>query len=356
MLKHFSIRALSLLCVLLAMFSCACAEPEIILPDEYILSGTLPVYCAVERDFTQLVDPAFINQSGAMETFSGKHHYTAITFHDEAQLEWDKNSLYYQTYDGTCEITHELERGEKVVSTYPQPDMRNAASTLASWMVYGWPVTHEVYALESAALTHITLDEAKNRVEQLFAHLKLEDYVCENAIDMSLKRIQEMGAKWNQLIQDGHMFNNPILDYSAATTQDEGYFLIYNRFGPDGDNAGQFRASFYVAANGFGYFNIHDQYAVGEVCETPEKLVSWQTVMASLPKELKASRMALELETVSHIRLTWNLVRNKETASGLAFTPVWVINFNCKSDEENFDHLYATFSAVDGRLIDGNWI
>ena len=354
-MKHL-IRTLALLCILLLTASCAFAEPEIIVPDTYTLSGTLPVYAAVARDFTQVVNPAHINQSGTMETVTGKHDYTCITFHDEAKLEWDQNSLYYQTYSGTCEITYELERGEKVVSVQPKPDMRNAACNLAGWMVYGWPVTHEIYPLKATALTQITLDEAKNRVEQLFSQLGMEGYVCETALDMSLERIQEMGARWNQLINDGHMLNNPVLDYSTAAVQDEGYFLIYNRFGSDGDDASQFRASFFVTADGIASINIHDPYAVGNALETPEKLVDWQTVLSALPGELKASRMALELDTVSRIRLTWNLVRSKEAASGLAFTPVWVISFNCRSAEENYDHMYAAFNAINGRLIDANWM
>lgn len=356
MIKQITVRILSLLCAVLAI-SPACAEPEIIVPDEYTLSGTLPVYAAVERDFLQIVQPEFINPSGAKEIVTGKHSYTCITFSDEAQLEWDKNSLYYETYDGTCEITYELAMtGEKVTTTQPKPDMRNAARTLASWMIHGWPVTDEVYTLESTTLNGITLDEAQNRAQQLFEILGLEGYVCESAIDMNLSRIQEMGAKWNKLLEEGHMLNNPVLDYSTATMQDEGYYLIYNRFGTDGDQAGMFHASLYVTAKGISYINLHDRYAVGTVCETPEKLVDWQTVMAALPKELKSSRMALELENVSRIRLTWCPVRSKLTDSGLAITPAWILTFSCSNDEQENDDYYAAFSAVDGRLIDANWI
>lgn len=354
-MKHMT-RFLSLLCALLLTASCACAEPEIIIPEEYARTGTLPVYAAAERDFRTAVQPEMFNSSGIADTLTGKHGYTAITFRDEARLSWDAAALYYETYDGVCEITYELESGEKHTVEQPRPSMAHATSNLALWMLVGWPETGEVYALEQTALTEITLEQAMARAEALFAALGLEGYICEAALDMTVSRIREMGEEWNALIDQGRILNNPRLDYSAATAQHEGYLLHYNRFGAQGDVAGMFHANVYVTAQGFASINLYDRYAAGEIRSTPAALVSYQAVAEALPRELQAARHPLQLGEMTRIRLTWCPVRAENAQDGMVFTPAWIISFTCTGDEQGGTGYYAIFDAVDGHLITGNWI
>lgn len=46
----------------------------------------------------------------------------------------------------------------------------------------------------------------------------------------------------------------------------------------------------------------------------------------------------------------------ERTDYGMLLTPVWVINFNAGGDEQGATGRYAIFDAIDGHLIDGNWM
>lgn len=332
-------------------------EVHISVPDEYAQTGTLPVYEASNRDFSSVVDPEWFNTSGVQTRSESKSNRVTICFKDEAQLIWDKTSLTYDTYSGTVEIFHEsAETGKKFSETLPKETMRHAAKDLASRMLFGWPKTHEVYALENRSLTNISLEEAKAKAEELFHRLGLEGYVCEQAIDMSLNRIQTMGAKWNALVEAGYMLNSPVLDYSEATVADEGYLLQYNRFGSDGDIDGLFHAAVYVTADGVVSANLSDPYAMGEVRETPEQLVEWQSVAADLTNQLAKARDPMRLDKLEAVRLTWYPVRDKLAKEELVFTPVWVLTFSATSNDQGEADLFVVYDAIDGHLIDGNWM
>lgn len=344
-------RFLCLLCALLLAVPCAFAEPAIITPE----SETMPVYAAIPRDFTQVVTPEMFNTSGVAKATTGKHNIRAITFQDEAQLDVHREALYYNEYRGEEEQTYELaETGETYSEMLPKPSIAHAASSLASWMTFGWPGSGEIYPLEKETLTHITLAEAKARAEALLASLGMEGYVCETALDMSLERILEMGEKWGQLLDDGVLVSSYRFDTRLATTQDEGYFLRYRRFGTESDLSGQFYADFYVTANGFATVSITDQYAMGEVLSTPNRLISWQEAAAALPKELENSRMQPVLAEITVARLTWCPIREKSSPSGMAFAPAWVLAFTALSDGHASD-MHAIFNAETGHLINGNW-
>ena len=336
------------------------AEPTIIVPEEYTRTGTLPVYSAVDRDFLPVVMPEWFNTSGVNEQteWTGKNNYRSVSviFNDEAQLGWDATALNYNTYRGTVETISELEYGEKVASVKPKPTMANAASSLARWMLVGWPGSDEVYSLEQETLTDISLEEAKQRTEDLLKLLGMDGYVCYEAIDMNLGRIQDMGSKWNMLIAEGRFPGNPQYDYSQATVEDEGYYLRYYRNGNDSELGGMFHADVYVTAAGFAYINICDLYANGDVYATPAALLDWHTVADSLPAELPNARYPLTLEKVVSVRLTWCPVRSDASKDGMVLTPAWVINFNASGDEQGGNGLYAIFDAIDGHLIDGNWM
>lgn len=332
-------------------------EVNVRVPDEYAQTGTLPIYEASKRDLSAAVDPEWFNTSGIQTRSESKNKRVTVLFKDEAQLTWDETSLTYDTYSGTVEVFHESAETGKIFSeTLPKETMPHAAKNLASWMLFGWPKTHEVYVLENRTLTNISLEEAKTKAEALFHRLGMEGYVCEKAIDMSLNRIQTMGAKWNALIEEGYMLNAPVLDYSEATVADEGYLLQYDRFGNDGDIDGLFHAAVYVTADGVASVNLCDTYAMGEVRETPEQLVAWPSVAADLADQLAKARDPMRLEQVEAVRLTWYPVRDKRAKEGLSFTPVWVLTFSATSNDQGEADLFAVYDAIDGHLINGNWM
>ena len=181
-----------------------------------------------------------------------------------------------------------------------------------------------------------------------------EGYMCETALDMSLERILEMGEKWGKLLDDGVLVSSHRFDTHSATAQDEGYFLRYRRFGTESDLSGQFCADFYVTAEGFASVSITDLYDTGDLLTKTNTLISWQDAANDLPIELEASRMQPVLEEITVARLTWCPIRQKDSPSGMAFTPAWVLAFTAQNDGHSCE-MHAIFNAITGQLITGNW-
>ena len=326
---------------------------QIIVPDEYIANGTLPVYEAIDRDFSQAMDYAWFNQNGvAKEVLDTRHIGGVVDFNDGGHLDWGSYHIDYSTYDGTYEATGELEDGTKFTETLDKLAMPSEVSTIASWMTFGFPGTNEVYSLESTQLSTISLDEAKTQAEALMAKLGMTGYTCTTALDMGVDRIHHMGALWNDAIDSGAMYTNAFrYDYSTATTADEGYYLCYHKFGNDGDIAGQFEAVFYVTADGIKSINLRDAYEQGDVIHTPAKLVDASTVAAALPSEMADSRYPEELKQITRATLTWMPVRANK-GDGMVMTPVWVLSYLTAEGEQQGYESWAVFDAIDGSLID----
>ena len=328
-------------------------EMKIIVPDAYTANGTLPVYEATERDFSQAMDYTWFNQSGvAKEVLDTRHIGGSVDFNDEGHLDWGSYYLYYYTFDGTYEAVGELEDGTKFTETLPKSALVMDVGSIASWMVMGFPGTDEVYTLEHTQLSTISLDEAKAQAEALMAKLGMTGYTCTTALDMGVDRIHMMGAMWNAALDSGAMYTNAFRhDYSTATTADEGYYLCYHKFGNDGDIAGQFEAVFYVTADGIKSINLRDAYEQGDVIHTPAKLVDAQTVAAALPGEMADSRYSEELKQITRATLTWMPVR-ADKGDGMVMTPVWVLSYLDAEGEQQGYEGWAVFDAIDGSLID----
>lgn len=329
------------------------AEMQIIVPDKYTANSTLPVYKATERDFSQSMDYSWFNQSGvAEETLDLRHVGGMVDFNDGGHLDWGSYYLYYNTYDGTYEAVSELADGGTFTETLPKNALTSDISSIASWMVMGFPGTGEVYALEHTQLSTISLDEAKARAEALMAKLGVTGYTCTAALDMGVERIHKMGAMYNAAIDSGVMYTNAFrYDYSTATTADEGYYLCYHKFGTDGDMAGQFEAVFYVTADGIKSINLRDAYEQGDVIHTPAKLVDASTVAAALPGEMADSRYPEELKQITRATLTWMPVR-ADKGDSMVMTPVWVLSYLTAEGEQQGYECWAVFDAIDGSLID----
>lgn len=329
------------------------AEMQIIVPDKYTANGTLPVYKATERDFSQSMDYSWFNQSGvAEETLDPRHVGGMVDFNDGGHLDWGSYYLYYNTYDGTYEAVSELADGGTFTETLPKNALTSDISSIACWMVMGFPGTGEVYALEHTQLSTISLDEAKAQAESLMSKLGMTGYTCTTALDMGVDRIHKMGAMYNTAIDSGALYTNAFRhDYAAATTADEGYYLCYHKFGTDGDIAGQFEAVFYVTADGIKSINLRDAYEQGDVIHTPAKLVDASTVAAALPGEMADSRYPEELKQITRATLTWMPVR-ADKGDSMVMTPVWVLSYLTAEGEQQGYECWAVFDAIDGSLID----
>lgn len=326
---------------------------QIIVPETYTANGTLPVYEATERDFSKGMDYTWYNQSGvAKEMLDTRHIGGSVDFNDGGHLDWGSYYLYYNTYDGTYEAVGQLENGTAFTETLPKLALASDVSSIASWMVSGFPGTDDVYSLESTQLNTISLDEAKAQAEALMSKLGMTGYTCTTALDMGVDRIHQMGALWNEAIDSGAMYTNAFRhDYSTATTADEGYYLCYHKFGNDGDIAGQFEAVFYVTADGIKSINLRDAYEQGDVIHTPAKLVDASTVAAALPGEMADSRYPEELKQITRATLTWMPVR-ADKGDGMVMTPVWALSYLTAEGEQQGYESWAVFDAIDGKLID----
>ena len=326
---------------------------QIIVPDEYTTNGTLPVYEAIDRDFSQEMDYNWFNQSGvAKEELDARHIGGMVDFNDGGHLDWGSYNIHYNTYDGTYEAVGEMEDGTKFTETLDKLAMPSEVNTIASWMTFGFLGTNEVYNLESSQLSTISLDEAKAQAEALMAKLGMTGYTCTTALDMGVERIHQMGTLYNAAIDNGMLSTNAFrYDYAAATTADEGYRLCYHKFGTDGDIAGQFEAVFYVTADGIKSINLRDAYEQGDVLHTPAKLVDAQTVAASLSGEMADSRYPEELTQITRATLTWMPVR-ADKGDGMVMTPVWVLSYLTAEGEQQGYESWAVFDAIDGSLID----
>ena len=328
-------------------------DMQIIVPEAYTANGTLPVYQARERNFSGILNDEWFNQSGvAEEKTDPVHHGGSVDFIDGGHLDWGSYYLFYTTYDGTYEAAGQREDGTACTRTQPRLAMASDVNNIAAWMVFGFPGTDEVYALERTRLTNISLDQAREKAETLLRQLGLTGYTCTTALDMSVERIREMGSLLNRQIDNGQLMTNSFrYDYNTATTADEGYHLRYHKFGSEGDIAGQFEAVFYVTAEGIRSISLRDAYEQGNIVRTPASLVDAETVAAALPAEMADARFPEALKQINRATLTWMPVRDG-TGSDMVMTPVWVLSYLTDEGERQGYEGWAVFDAIDGTLLD----
>ena len=332
---------------------------KVIVPDAYVQTGTLPVYKAAPRNFEGTLDYSWFNRSGiAKDEPYPKHTGGMVIFNDEAQLDWSEQTLFFNTYDGTYEATSIVLDGKEekpVTETLKKPTMTSQVCSIAGWMTFGFPGTDEVFSLERTELTNITLEEAKAKAEDLLSKLQMDGYVCTTALDMSLERIRTMGNELNRQIDLGNLYTNGFrYDYSTAAVENEGYYLCYHKYGTKGDAAGLFNAVFYVTADGIMEINLRDYYVAGEILSTPEKLLDAETVAKRLPEEMAKARWPKTLVEIHQAELTWMPVR-AEKGKDMVMSPVWVLTYTANGDEQQDTAGWATFSAIDGSLVDASF-
>jgi hypothetical protein len=320
--------------------------PEIIVPDAYTKTGTLPIYRATARNFGDGLQPEIFNQSGVVSRENGK-----VVFADESVLSWAPEALFYKEYSGVYDVN----AGTGYDADYiPRAALSSEIADLASWAITGWPETGTVYKLQRTALPHITLDEAKAALEMLLAQLGLTGYVCDYALDMSLERIAALGNDMNAMIDSGQFFTNiPKYDYSLATAEDEGFYLSYHKPG-DRHNQGNgdlFSVYAYVTQRGIVQASIRDMYIPGEVYAIPEALTDPEKAINSLPAEMAASRFPARLVSVDSIQLTYAPMRAADKADGMVLSPIWLIIYQSDDSVKRGYRCWAEFDAVDGKLL-----
>ncbi len=322
---------------------------ELVVPEAYRQTGTLPVYRAVEADFTKTVNPAWFNRSGAKDGADGMDIRLKddrdVLFADHARLSLSPEALYYKEYADDA---------------YANSDSGVIVDII--WM-RKWENHRGEFALEKTELSGLTLEEAQTQAEELMEKLGIacNQYICDEALDMSLERIQTMGAIWEKAIVDGELLvddDYQPYDYSAIPASEEGYYLHYSPLGVDVSAAGgRYGVSFYVNSRGIVYANIRNQFNRGEIVATPEKLITPDAAIEKLAEALgrSLSRYDKEIKAVQQVALTYEAVRAENKSEGMIFVPTWMILYQDASAARQNYSCYALLNAMDGTLIDATF-
>lgn len=339
--------SMALTLCLMALSLSALAAMEIVTPEAYRKNGTLPVYRAVKRDLTEGLDPKLFNQTGIAK--QDKHQ---VVFNDEAELGMDPEALFYQENHGTFDANAKENNG--IVDLCPLPAMSDRIASLASWAHFGFPGTHEIFTSEKEQLTHISLADAQKALEELLDKLNVKGYRLNWWLDMSVERIHTLGGKLNAAINSGALFTNiPECDYTAATEDDEGFYLRYERPGFERNNGagGMFGVTALVTRRGVVNLTVRDGYQEGEVYGTPEKLIPAEDAVETLKKAVASSRYGGSVRSVEKAELQYTVMRAPDKKDGMVLSPVWVISY--QDEESNGEYAcWAEISAVDGKVVD----
>ena len=327
---------------------------EILVPASYQQTGTLPVYQAVENDFIATVQPEWFNQSGIAEKIGSKKA-VGLTFNDHAQLDYSAEGVWYKEY--TDELFDYNWREREKYNPNIAPSMRpkwalsQSIASMAGGVYFGYGYTDGI-TLEHEQLTYLSLEDAKQTAEALFEKLGIGGYELAWALDMDLERIRTLGEAYNHFWFEGGggSSNAPRHDYSTATAEDEGYYLIYSPLGMTKTTDGRHQASLFISRRGVVWANIVSTYKRGDVAYTPDKLITPEEAVLRLYEEAAKSPDNIKVESIERAALTYVPVRAENKKDGMAFAPVWQILFKEVGESEEFTG-WAEINAINGVLI-----
>ena len=327
---------------------------EILVPVSYQETGTMPVYQAIENDFTAAVRPEWFNQSGIAREDRAKKGANLV-FNDHAELSLSAESIHYSEYTDELFDYNWYERENYTPDIEPMMLPRQALSQgiadIASGVYFGYGYADGV-ALEHDQLTFISLEDAERTAENLFEKLGLEGYELAWALDMSLERIQTLGEAYNHFWFEGEGSSNlPRQDYTAAAAEDEGYLLIYTPLGVTRTSDGRHSIMLFVSSRGIVKANIVSAYRQGELFYTPAALITSGEAITRLYAEAARSRDKIKISSIERAALTYVPVRAEDKQDGMVFVPVWQILFKEEGRGEDYAS-WAEFNAVNGTMID----
>ena len=349
-------RMMSVLTVLILLCSAAAvpaaAEYEIMVPEEYKETGTMPVYRAVKNDFMAVLQPEWLNQSGIAEV----RGEGAVTFNDLADLVWYPESF---SYEKKTDELYEYMSVERQENPDREPEFFHrtaltAAITRLAHRIRGRGDRYEYtkgITLEHEQLTLISLAEARQKAEAFIERVGLgnQGYELNYALDMSLERIRTVGEAYDRYNGNDDPATSDKHDYSAATAEDEGYFLLYTLLGaPRIGGEGIHLFELYVTGRGIEDAHFSAEYKREGIAEMPACLISPEEAVNRFYEEIGIAKNAAPVDSVDQVALTYMPVRAKNKKDGMLFTPVWQIAFTSRGKSP----FWAFFNAVDGTLID----
>ena len=328
---------------------------EILVPPSYQETGTMPVYQAIETNFMTSVQPEWFNQSGMAKEERAKKSVRMI-FNDHAELSFDAGSIFYAEYmDEMFDYNwRERENGNPDIEAMmlPKRALSQDITYMASMIHTGNADFTKGVSFEHDKLTHLSLEDAEHTAEALFEKLGLQGYELAWKLDMSLERIRTLGDAYNRFWFEGEGYSNaPRQDYSAATAEDEGYFLVYTPLGVDHVSDGRHQITLFVSSRGIVYANIVSTYNRGEIVYTPEKLISPEEAVTRLYAEAVKSRDDIKVSSIERVALTYVAIRAENKQDGMVFAPVWQVLFKNEGRGEEYTS-WAEFNAINGTLVD----
>ena len=326
---------------------------EILVPASYRETGTLPVYRAVENDFTAALQPEWFNQSGIAQMEESMKD-VSLTFNDHAQLSYGPESIWYGEYTDELFDYNWREREEDNPNIEPSMLPKIALSQSIARMAHGVYTGFgygDGIALEHEQLTLLSLEDAKQTAEELFEKLGIQGYELAWALDMDLERIHTLGEAYNRFWFEGEGYSNsPRQDYSAATVEDEGYCLVYTPLGVTKISDGRHQATLFISSRGVIFASIVSTYNRGEAAYTPYKLISPEEAVIRFYEEAAKSPDIIEIQSIERAALTYVAVRAENKQDGMVFVPVWQILFREVGQSEEYTS-WAEFNAINGNLI-----
>ena len=322
-----------------------------------------PIYKATARtqaeaNFFDKVDLEWFNQSGQASYQNGtrRGRYDMFTFNDQAQLNIDTSYISYIEYDGEyCMIARDNPKNPD--GPFPRPSFASEIGTTASsvlWRFEEHSASGVKPALLKKELNGITLEQADAQVQSLLTNLGLNGYELLTAIDMDVNRIREWGVQQVAMHKTNWNTFDRYYDFGTATEADEGYYLIYTQTLnglPVGipDSAEDVRA--FVNASGIVTFELRNSYAIGEVYDTPDKLLSEDDIRKVFEKD-NDRRIADHFYEPAFVRATLKYapMRAPEKKDGMVMAPAWYIEYTFV-DGSSTENGWAWYSALDGKLI-----
>ncbi len=322
---------------------------EVIVPDEYRETGTMPFYRAEQNNFTEINFMDFYDMSGIADQET-EEDYIYYEFKDHAVMDIGPEYVQYEEY--TDELFDYNWKAREMDDPDIEPDWgkKHALSwsiaEVAAFVNWGDDFAKDA-VLEKQELSGVTLEQAKENAETMLRQLQVDGFKLSWALDMSLERIRSLGKAYNEYWFEGPGFtNSPRYDYDTATAEDEGYYLIYQGGTPEDE------AKFFITSRGIVYMDINCGYRRREATETPERLITPQEAVERLYEEIARSRKGGKVTRINKVELIYLPVRAENKQEGMVFAPVWEVSYADEAGEKKDIESWAQFNAVNGKLID----
>ena len=345
----------------LALFLPACALCEatgidIAVPDAYAQNGTMPVYALTRRDFADVVQPEWFDESGVVgkENLSRRGRYDHYTFADEDELSVSgekDGSVYFVAKEGMAQVVYD----DGSTALFPANERAANAHNLAMDVYWGTMDDPLGGAPACEELAHVSLAEARSQAEGLLNKLGVTGYECVWAYGADERTIRLLNEQRNARIASGRLSTDDLYDFAGLSEWDEGYELVYRaRIGGVEVWASFMELRAFVSGEGVRVFSLSAPYALGGVVTTPDKLLSAQEAAAFLPDSARRSRISGVEKQMGEVTRASLIYALDPQARGekLRLLPAWALCFTVAGWPEE---AVAYVSAVDGAVLDAPW-